>query len=140
MALYYRIFISHAWKYGDDYDRLVSLLDSERSFSWLNWSAPEDKPIIPSWMTVPDQVVEQKIAEKVNMADCVLVIAGMYAHHSDWIQKEMDIAHKLQKPMIGIRPWGNEVMPTAVVIRTVEDVYWQTSSITDAIKRNSFPR
>lgn len=140
MASYYRLFISHAWKYGDDYERLVSLLNNDNSFNWLNWSAPEDKPVIPSWMTVPDRVVMQKIAEKVNMADCMLVIAGMYAHYSDWIQAEMDIAQHLQKPMIGIKPWGNEVMPTAVTSRTSEDVDWQTGSITDAVNRHIYPR
>ena len=140
MPAYYRLFISHAWKYGDDYERLVSLLDNEYSFNWLNWSAPEDKPAIPSWMTVPDQVVAQKIAEKVNAADCVIVIAGMYAHYSDWIQAEMNIALHLNKPLIGVKPWGSEKMPQAVSQRTKEDVGWNTGSIIYAIKRYIYPR
>ena len=28
----YRLFISHAWKYGDDYDRLVRFLDNANYF------------------------------------------------------------------------------------------------------------
>lgn len=40
----YRIFISHAWKYGDDYIRLVNLLDAAPYFHYFNYSAPEQKP------------------------------------------------------------------------------------------------
>lgn len=45
----YDLFISHAWKYGDDYDRLVALLDSALYFSYRNYSAPKDKPIAAPW-------------------------------------------------------------------------------------------
>lgn len=140
MSAYYRLFISHAWKYGDDYERLVSLLDKAYGFDWLNWSAPEDKPVIPEWMTVPDQAVAQAIAEKINNADCVLVIAGMYAHYSDWIQAEMDIALHLGKPLIGVKPWGSEKMPQAVYQRTKVDVGWNTDSIVDAVKSYIYAR
>lgn len=41
----YRIFISHAWRYGDEYNRLVSLLNSSPWFSYYNYSAPKEKPL-----------------------------------------------------------------------------------------------
>lgn len=45
-ALYpYRIFISHAWKYGDEYSRIVSMLDNAPYFSYYNYSAPQEKPL-----------------------------------------------------------------------------------------------
>lgn len=44
-ALYpYRIFISHAWKYGDEYSRIVSMLDNAPYFSYYNYSAPQESP------------------------------------------------------------------------------------------------
>jgi hypothetical protein len=140
MSLYYNVFISHAWSYGDAYDRLVELLDSAPGFSWLNWSAPSDKPAIPEGMIVPNETVLRAIAQKVNMADCVLVIAGMYANHSAWIQAEMDIARNLSKPLIGVKPWGSERMPQEVYESTVEDVGWNTDSIVSAIKKRCYAR
>jgi len=137
---YYNLFISHAWKYGDEYDRLVGLLANAPAFNWLNWSAPEDKPVIPEWMIVPNEVVLAEIAKKIGMSSCVLVIAGMYAHYSGWIRAEMDIAANLRLPLIGIRPWGSERMPHEVLVRTVVDVGWNTDSIVDAIKRFCSPR
>lgn len=44
----YRLFISHAWKYGDDYDRLVRFLDNANYFSYRNYSAPREKPLFPA--------------------------------------------------------------------------------------------
>ena len=133
---YHNLFISHAWKYGDEYDRLVNLLNNATYFSWLNWSAPEDKPLIPEWMTVPNDTVLVAIAEKIRMADCVLVISGMYANYSDWIIAEMDIARHFNMPLIGIEPWGSQKIPTVVTDRTIEDVGWQTSSIVHAVRRH----
>ena len=43
----YRIFISHAWRYGDDYERLIKLLNEARYFSYYNYSAPKRKATIP---------------------------------------------------------------------------------------------
>lgn len=41
----HHIFISHAWKYGAEYDRLVNLLDSAVDFTYRNYSAPKDNPL-----------------------------------------------------------------------------------------------
>ena len=140
MDSYYRLFISHAWKYGDEYDRLVGLLNSAPRFRWLNWSASEDKPVIPEGMIAPNQIVLDAIARKISMADCVLVVAGMYANHSDWMQAELDICLRLNKPLIGIKPWGSERMPQQVSSRTIEDVSWSTDSIIAAIQKRCSAR
>jgi hypothetical protein len=135
----YHGFISHAWKYGEQYDRLVSLLRGAPNFLFVNWSAPEDKPLIPPGVWVPNAAILEAIRSKMRMAQVVLVIAGMYANHSEWMQAEIDMAHVLKKPMVGIRPWGNECLPTQVLINTREDVGWNTTSIVDSIRRYALP-
>ena len=137
---YYNIFISHAWKYGDEYDRLEGMLRDAPNFQFLNWSAPSDKPLIPPGTHASDQSVRAKIQDKMKMADCILVLGGMYAAHSDWMQAEIDIAAVLPRPLIGVRPWGNKPYPTNVLIATKVDVGWQTSTIVQAIRDNARPR
>lgn len=136
----YNLFISHAWRYGDQYDRLVDLLQEAPYFSFLNWSAPEDKPVIPAGTWAPTATILEAIRRKMSMAQIVLVLAGMYAAHSAWIQAEMKLAQELFKPMIGIKPWGNERMPREVLLVTKEDVGWNTSSIVGAIRTHALPR
>lgn len=42
----YNIFISHSWKYSDDYEGLVALLNNAPYFSWRNYFVPATKPVL----------------------------------------------------------------------------------------------
>ena len=92
-ALYdYRIFISHAWRYGDEYDRLVSLLNSSPWFSYYNYSAPKEKPLALSSSHASSHEIAQAITAKIQRAQVVLVIGGMYTLYHDWMKYEVDEA------------------------------------------------
>ena len=78
-ALYdYRIFISHAWRYGDEYNRLVSLLNSSPWFSYYNYSAPKEKPLALSSSHASSHEIAQAITAKIQRAQVVLVIGGLW--------------------------------------------------------------
>ena len=42
----YDLFISHSWRYSDEYNRMVELLNEAPSFKWRNYSCPEHDPAI----------------------------------------------------------------------------------------------
>jgi hypothetical protein len=42
----YRVFISHAWAYSDDYRRIVQFLNDAPNFAWENLSVPEHDPVV----------------------------------------------------------------------------------------------
>lgn len=131
----YRIFISHAWKYGDDYIRLVNLLDAAPYFHYFNYSAPEQKPLFPSGTPYTSSDIARKITDKIRPAQITLVISGMYAAYSDWMQYEIDESHRMRMPVIGIMPRGQERVPLYVRDRVDVLVGWNTSSIVSAIRR-----
>ena len=63
-------------------------------------------------------------------------MAGVYASYSKWIDREIQCATRdLSKPIIAIRPWGNERISQAVQDAASTIVGWNTSSIVDAIRR-----
>ena len=83
----YHIFISHAWQYGEDYSRLVAMLDSAPNFSYYNFSAPEQKPLqnLNSTDARTKAEIIDAIGRKIDLSSCVLVISGMYtAYRSRW--------------------------------------------------------
>ena len=41
----YRLFISHAWKYNAEYDRLIDYLADAENFDYANYSVPEHDPV-----------------------------------------------------------------------------------------------
>lgn len=132
----YNLFISHAWAYGESYDRLVSLLNQAPYFSYKNYSAPEDRPLHTLGydpVRTKSQIMSA-IDRKIAPVHCVLVLSGMYTNHSEWMQYEIDTALRMHKPIIGIRPFRSTRTPFAV--ESVADVMvsWNTNSIISAIR------
>ena len=104
----YRIFISHAWSYNQEYYRLEKLLYDYPNFDFRNYSVPKHDPIDTS------ASLKKKLLDQMNPTQVVIVLAGMYAAHSDWIQFEINEAQRLKKPIIGVRPWAQQRVPQAV--------------------------
>ncbi len=135
----YHIFISHAWKYGEEYEKLKKMLDDAPYFSYYNYSAPEDKPLhnLDTTDVSKKSEIESAIDRKITVCSCVLVISGMYYNHRKWMQYEVDTARRMKKPIIAIRPRGADVMPMEISSVATETVGWTTGSIVDAIRRNT---
>lgn len=129
----YALFISHAWSYSSEYDRLVEMLKTAPYFQCSNCSVPRCDPLEAR----SARVLEQKLHNQIRPAHCVLILSGMYVSYSDWIQREIDIANRMNKPIIGIRPWGSERVPAAVQQSAIDIVGWNTVSIINAIRRYS---
>lgn len=131
----YDLFISHAWKYGEDYRRVVNFLNSASNFYYRNYSAPEDNPLHIDGKEVRNSnEIERAITRKIMPVNCVLIISGMYYNNRKWMQFEIDTAKKFNKPIIAIRPWGAARMPAEVQNAADKTVSWNASSIVDAIR------
>lgn len=129
----YRIFVSHAWTYNDEYYKLMSMLDAASNFYYQNYSVPEHDPL----HTRTNRELEQELYHQIRPTNIVIILAGMYVSYRRWIQKEINIALKMDKPMIGIMPWGSQGIPQAVQDAADEIVGWNTSSIVRAIRENA---
>jgi len=129
----YRLFISHAWRYHDDYTRLTHLLNNALFFIYANYSVPSDK----KFDNMTNSQLKGELRQQIRPVECVLVLSGIYVSYSSWIQFEIDYAKSLIKPIIGIKPWGSERTPSAVSDAANTIVGWNTSSITQAIRNFS---
>ena len=129
----YRLFIGHAWQYNKDYNRLVEMLDNAKYFTWMNYSVPQERPKDGN----DDNELREALRNQIRPTNCILIISGMYVAYRDWIQHEIDVAAEWGKPIIGIRPRGNERVPQAV--SSVADVMvgWYTPSIISEIRKRA---
>jgi len=64
-----------------------------------------------------------------NPSQCIIILAGMWVAHSEWIQYEINEAVRMGKTIIGVRPWGQEKTPLAVQNAADVMVNWQSASI-----------
>ena len=133
----YHIFISHAWKYSDDYYRLVDLLNAASNFKWKNYSVPQHDPAIDPNTEAGEKKLIEELRKQIRPVHVVIVLAGMYVNYRKWIQKEIDIAQEYQKPIVGIRPRGQERVPKVIQEVSCEIVGWNTNSIVNAIRKCS---
>ena len=127
----YRLFISHAWTYSDEYNRIIQFLNEASNFIYSNYSVPKHDPVDANNPTK----LKEELRQQIRPVEVVIVLAGMYVAYSDWIQFEIDYASELSKPTLGVKPWGSQVTPTAVSSAADEMVGWTTESIVSAIRR-----
>jgi hypothetical protein len=112
---------------------MVGLLNLAPNFKYYNYSVPKHDALAANNTTK----LKEALREQMRPTQAVLIIAGMYVNHSNWIQFEMDFARSLGKPIIGVRPYGGERTPQAVVNAADVIVSWSTSSIVNAIRHHS---
>ena len=127
----YNLFISHSWSYSDQYDRFVALLSKKPYFQYHNYSVPKDDPIHDAGT---DWQLKQAIERQMKPACCVIVLAGVYATYSKWINIEIELAQRMGKRIIAVEPWGSERTSTIVKQTADEIVGWNTDSIVQAIR------
>ena len=72
---------------------------------------------------------------QISPAQVVLVLGGMYAANSAWIEYEIKEAQRMNKTIIGIRPWAQERVPQIVQDASVCDlVGWNRASVINAVR------
>lgn len=130
----YNIFISHSWKYGDAYDRLTQLLSKRGYFAYRDYSVPRDDPIHTRGT---DRELKAAIKRHMAPTHVIVILAGVYATYSKWINQEIRIAQtgfSTPKPILAIQPWGAEKTSRLVQDAADDIVGWNTESVVRAIR------
>ena len=137
MAKTYNIFLSHSWAYSDAYKKFISLLDKRTHFNYKDYSVPKDDPIHDA----PNQkILYAAITRQIHSCHVVIILAGVYSTYSKWINKEIEIANKSfeqPKPILAIRPWGQDRISQTVRANADLIVGWNKDSIVNGIRELS---
>lgn len=110
---------------------MVDLLNSKSYFDWHNYSVPEKDKYNTSTVSGLKRVIKNK---QIKPSSLVIVLAGMYAEHSTWIGREMNMADELDKPILAVKPHGNTRMPKDVRDRADKTVNWNTNSVVKGVR------
>ena len=124
------LFISHAWKYEEHYWKVVEWFKEEPNFSWNNYSVPSHDSCTDTTI----KGLKDCLTAQIRPSQGVIILAGMYAAHSGWIDYEIDEAVRMGKTIIGVRPWGQERTPIKVQEAAGLMVSWNRSSIIQAVR------
>ena len=123
----YKIFISHSWNYNNEYYTVENWL--VENITWKNMSVPKHDALECN----NNSELKEKLDNRIRLSSGILILSGMYVNHSGWINTEIELALKYDKPIIGIKPRGNERTPT-VISENANIVNWNSTSVINAIK------
>lgn len=124
------LFISHAWAYDEHYWRVVEWLNKAQNFEWKNCS-------VPNHDSLPDKTsrgLSEGMTRQIAVAQGVIILAGMYAAYSGWIDYEINESIRMKKTIIGVKPWGAERIPVNVQQSATIMVGWNQDSIINAVR------
>ena len=130
----HNLFISHSWSYSDSYDKLIGLLDARPYFAYRNYSVPRDDPIHNARSA---SALRAAIQRQMGPCGVVLILAGVYATYSKWINVEIDLAtsgFSVRKPIVAIAPWAAERTSSRVKQAANRIVRWNKDSVVTAIR------
>jgi hypothetical protein len=119
----YNIFISQLKDDDEEYNRFIGKLEASYDFQWKNHS-------------IFDRTDKEQLTEQMKNVDVVIILSGMYSKNKNLIQQEIDLARKLEKPIVIIRPYGMENVPGSIEDTASEVVGWNTSCIIDSVRES----
>ena len=78
--------------------------------------------------------MSEAIEAKIKGCSCVIILAGVYATYSKWINKEIEMAQKYNKPIIAVQPWGADRTSSVVKEAATVIVGWNAKSVANAVR------
>ena len=126
----YHILISHSWDYSSDYETIKRWLDEAPNFMWTNYSVPLTNPLDVNGK----RELKEKLRNRISLCSCVIILSGMYVSYSEWIDYEINEAIRMNKPIIAIKPWGNERVPLKIQNNATVLVGWNSASLISTIR------
>jgi len=127
----YDIFITHAWRYHDDWTKAGELLDSWRELSWRNFSVPWHDPAMDPNTEIGGKFVSNWLESQIIPVHAVLALDSVFAVRSArrWIGLEIEFARRHAKPVFALPAHGHTEISTELAGLVDETVAWDAHSI-----------
>lgn len=127
----YDLFITHAWRYHDDWTRVAEMFDKAFGDSWRNFSVPWYDPALDANTDVGKQLVHRWLEQQIIPATGVIFLSSVYANKSaqKWVLLEVELARKHQKRIIGLPTFGSSEMPAEAAALVDAQCRWDAGQI-----------
>ncbi|MET0986510.1 MAG: TIR domain-containing protein [Steroidobacteraceae bacterium] len=127
-----RIFVAHPFEEAEDYLRVFEYLESSHNFYYRNVSVPDRK------FQADPEGARTELRRQIGLSEVVIIPAGLYKAHRDWVEFELNCAKGFDKPVIVLELFGvKEKLPVQLEALSDERIEWNERSIADAIRRQA---
>ena len=111
------IFISHQWRYCEEYYNLKYKLD-QIGWDHLDYSVPHHD----SFDLNRKKLIQEALREQVRQCNFFIVFARMASGNSEWIEKELEFAQYYGKYILGVRPWNYQGNIPLIIQNSSNDI------------------
>lgn len=127
-----RVFVAHPFEETEDYQRVFEYLESSHNFYYRNVSVPDRKFLANT------EEARTELRRQIGLSEVVIIPAGLYKPHRDWIEFELNCAKGFDKPVVVLEFFGvKDKLPVQLEALSDERVEWNERSIADAIRRQA---
>ena len=127
----YRVFVTHLFEENEDYQRIFEYLTGRDTFYYVGYSKPENMPQSGGVQALKDELISQ-----IKPAEVVIMPVAMFELNSSLMRFQVDVGQANNKPIIGVKAFGETIAITKEVIDCCDDIIdWNDRAIIDAIKR-----
>ena len=130
------LFITHAWRYHDDWTRVSDLLD-RAGIRWRNFSVPWHDPAMSANSRTGGEFIRSWLESQIIPVHGVIFLDSVYAVSSacKWLDLELEMARKHGKPVVALPPHGQTEVSETVRRRVDAVVPWDAGEIIGAFAR-----
>lgn len=135
----YDIFITHAWRYHDDWTRMGEMLDTCAGLKWRNFSVPWHDPAMDANTEIGGKFIRNWLESQIIPVCGVILLNSVYETNSSrkWIDFEIEMARKHGKPIFAVPTYGETSVLPEVSKLSDEVVQWDCRAIINAINAAS---
>lgn len=131
----YDLFITHAWRYHEDWTRVSEMLDKLPGLAWRNFSLPWHDPAMDPNSEIGGKFIRDFLETQIIPVHGVVLLAGVYKVKSArrWLDMEIEMARKHDKPIIGMPAIGETTVPDEVKVLCDATVGWDANTLVAAL-------
>ncbi|TKB69980.1 MAG: hypothetical protein E8D52_02700 [Nitrospira sp.] len=109
----YDLFITHAWRFHEDWTKFTELMDKIPGLLWRNFSLPWHDPAISPNTEAGGRFIRTSLESQIIPVHVVVLLAGVYEIRSArvWVDMEVEMAKRHNKPIIAMPAINKNSIP-----------------------------
>lgn len=128
-----RVFVAHLFSPQADYLRVFEYFECVDNFRYINMSSVDAVPAGGG-----KEALKEELRNQIRNAEIMVLPVSIYEANKDLVGFQMDVAGAFDKPILGIRSFGETVViPQAVLGRVADVVEWNERTLVDAVRRHA---
>lgn len=139
----YDLFVTHAWRFHEDWTKFTDLMDKMPELLWRNFSLPWHDPAISPNTEAGGRFIRSSLESQIIPVHVVVLLAGVYEIRSArlWVDMEVEMAKKHNKPIIVMPAINKDSIPDDLVALSDARSGWDAAKLIATIDEvRSLPR